>query len=45
MLLIDGGKRPYAGLCKDIMDDLNCDINCIFTLLSVSDAEKFKCFI
>lgn len=45
MLLIDGGKWPHAGVCKDIMNGLNCDITGIFTLLSVSDTEKFKCFI
>jgi len=45
MLLIGGGKRPHPGICKYIMNDLNCDINCIFTLLSVSDTEKFECFI
>jgi len=32
-------------VCKDIMNDLNFDINCIFTLFSVSDTGKFKCFI
>ena len=41
MLLIDGRKRPQAGICLDIMNDLNCDVNCIFNPLAPEFPFKF----